>query len=99
MAFSYLSVLYLDFTSEEYSKGKVLADEKKVEIIRTYNNGCRAIVHLKTDYPVMIGFAKIGSQSYSCVCAMYSYGCICEHIIAVAIAYDQSRGVIWTPTI
>ena len=51
------------------------------------------MVHSNRDYPVMIGFARIGSPSYSCTCVVFSYDCICEHIVATAIAYDRSRGV------
>jgi len=72
-----------------------LARENAVEITRSFNNGCKAVVHPDTDYPVKIGFARVGSPEFSCICADYSYGCICDHIIAVAIAYDWSRDVIF----
>lgn len=97
MAFSYLSVIYSDLVENIYLEGKNLANNKRVELLQSFNNGCRAMVHSKSDYPVTIGFAKIGSPAYSCTCVTYSYDCICEHIVAVAITYDQSRGVSFTP--
>jgi len=97
MAFSYLSVIHSDLKGDYYAKGKKMAKDKTVEITRSYNNGCHATVHLETDYPVMLGFARIGSPAYSCTCVVFSHDCICDHIVATAITYDQSRGVSFTP--
>jgi len=97
MAFSYLSIIYSDLSEDVYLEGKKLADNKSVELLRSYNNGCRAMVRSGGKYPVTIGFARIGSSAYSCTCVAYSYDCICKHIVSVAITYDQSRWVLFTP--
>lgn len=94
MAFSYTAILYSDTDKESYTHANELVNKHRVTILRSYNNGCRAMVHSNGNFLVTIGFLKIGEPKYSCQCIVYSYDCVCKHIAAVAIAYDRSRSEI-----
>lgn len=97
MAFSYTAIIYSEIKDNVYLHANSLVNDNKVEILKSYNNGCRAVVHSTSDFPVVIGFAKIGTPNYSCTCVAYSYDYVCEHITSAALAYDLSRGVKFIP--
>jgi len=92
--FSYTAILYSDLDKESYAHANELVNKHHVTILRSYNNGCRAMIHADGNFLVTIGFLKIGKSKYSCQCIAYSYDCVCEHIVAAALAYDRSRGAI-----
>ena len=92
--FSYYQVIFADIEPVVKERGVKLYKDGMAEVMKPYNNGCHGVVKDgESVYPVFIGFHRIGLPNQICTCVVYSHDLICEHIVATALEYDDTRGV------
>lgn len=75
---------------ETWKRGEKYASEKRVKLAKFDEKSAEAAVKGTKNYRVGLSF-RGGGLGRSCSCPV---GDFCKHMVAVAIAWDQSRGIV-----
>ena len=87
------SMLLAKTNREIWCRGQAYANEGHVSIIRHDNQEVHALVKGTEDYHIILKFAPKGI-SQSCDCPYFQKNrYICKHVVAVAIIWDEKRGI------
>lgn len=85
--------LFKKTDKEIWRRGMEYADTKRVEISNVSDDEIAGVVEGTSNYEVSIKFAPRGI-SQKCDCPYYlKHGSVCKHIVAVAIIWDNQRGL------
>ena len=74
-------------------RGEIYADEGRVAVVDCDDKAVRAVVCGTDPYHVNLSFTRDGVGG-NCTCPYFeSHNLICKHLVAVALVWDEDRGV------